>query len=244
MSIEKVIHYCWFGRGPKNAKIRKCIESWKRVCPDYKIVEWNEDNFDVTMIPFTREAYECRRWSFVSDYARLWVIYHCGGIYLDTDIEMVKTPNRLLKEQCFFGFEKTQNVKYRINTGGGFGAVKHHPAVKKIMEYYTGRHFLREDGTEDLMVCSEINTMALRDYGLKDDGSLQRLGDILILPTEYFAPVNYYTREMNITKNTIWIHHYAASWMTKKEKVSAFLLKRLGRTWFMYIVKIKRFLLP
>lgn len=244
MSIEKVIHYCWFGRKPKNAKVENCIASWKRICPDYKIVEWNEDNFDVNMIPFTREAYKCGRWSFVSDYARLWIIYNYGGIYLDTDIEMVKATDRLLEEQCFFGFEITQNVKYRINTGGGFGAVKHHPAVKRIMDYYADHHFLGEDGTEELIVCSETNTAALRDFGLKTDGSMQRLGDILILPVEYFAPINYYTREKNITENTVWIHHYAASWMTKKEKVFAFLLKKLGRKKFMNLVKIKHLFWP
>lgn len=242
MAIDKVIHYCWFGRGPKSAKIEKCMESWKRVCPGFKVVEWNEDNFDVAMIPYTKQAYACKRWSFVADYARLWIIYHYGGVYLDTDIEMVKAPGKLLEEDCFFGFERTQNVKYRINTGGGFGAVRHHPAVKRMMDCYADRTFLKEDGTENLTVCPEINTKALLEFGLKTDGSRQRLGDILILPTEYFAPINYYTREKNITENTVWIHHYAASWMTKKERISVFLIRWMGRERFLRLVKIKKFI--
>lgn len=154
--IPKVIHYCWFGRNPKPELINKCIESWKKFCPDYEIKEWNEDNFDIHQCPYVEEAYECKKWAFVSDCARLKIIYDNGGIYLDTDVELLDSLDNILKYDFFFAFEH----EFRVNTGYGFGAKKMSPIVQEMLSFYLGKHFI-VDGKTDLTVCTISNTDAL-----------------------------------------------------------------------------------
>lgn len=151
--IPKIIHYCWFGRNPKSDIIMQCIESWKKYCPDYKIIEWNEDNFDVNCIQYTAQAYEKEKWAFVSDYARLAVVYSCGGIYLDTDVQLVNSINDLLKYDCWLASEDVRTV----STGLGFGAVKGNPVIKAMMENYEENQF-------DNIVNSVLDTLSLEKY--------------------------------------------------------------------------------
>ena len=130
--IPKIIHYCWFGRNSKPHSVLKCIKSWEKYLPDYKIIEWNEDNFPIEDNIYCKQAYECKKWAFATDYARLWIIYNYGGIYLDTDVEVVKSWDPLLKHDCFIG----RQPGYQVNTGSGFGAVKGHPLIKIMLDDY------------------------------------------------------------------------------------------------------------
>lgn len=229
MSIPRVIHYCWFGENPKDKAVLKCIRSWKRYCPGYEIVEWNEKNFNVNVIPYTAQAYEHGKWAFVSDYARLKVIYDYGGVYLDTDVELKKPLDTLLSCQGFLGLEKINSV-YQVNTGLGFGAVRGHPLIKKMLESYHNLSFLRPDGSMDLQPCSERNTRLLRQEGFDGTNRRQIVGEMHILPTEYLCPMDYVTGEINKTKRTVSIHHYQATWLEREvitERGVKYLARRL-----------------
>ncbi len=201
--IPKVIHYCWFGRNEKSKKMLNCIESWKKFCPEYTIVEWNEDNFDIRMNPYTRYAYENKKYAFLSDYVRLFVLYREGGIYFDTDVELVKPIDDLLEHSAYFGFETDDYV----NTGLGFGAEAGNPAVKQMLLEYN--QLL--DGKHDVIGCPELNTQALLKMGLKLNGEYQNLGDAVIYPAEYFNPYEDATGYLTITKHTYSIHWYCKS---------------------------------
>lgn len=213
--IPKTIHYCWFGRNPKPKLAKKCIRSWKKHCPDYQIIEWNEDNFDISACPlYVRQAYEAKKWAFVTDYVRLKVVYDHGGIYLDTDVELRKKPDSLLGNDAYFGFE---DGKY-IATGLGFGAIKGHPVLLEMMEDYEGISFIKEDGSYDTLPCPLRNTHVLLCRGLQQEDKLQTLEDnILILPSAVLNPVSFFDKKKRIDKDTISIHWYAASWYTKKD---------------------------
>lgn len=215
MSIPKVIHYCWFGRTPKPRLVERCMKSWLRFCPDYEIVEWNEDNFDIDMAPlFVRQAYEAGKWAFVTDYVRLQVIYENGGIYLDTDVELCKCLDPLLAHKAYFGFEGRE----KINTGHGFGAEKGTQILRKMMESYLHIPFLLEDGSCNAIPCPQRDTEVFLRYGLVLDDSVQVLADdILILPTRYLCPIDYLSRKKTFTPETISIHWFNASWKTKEE---------------------------
>lgn len=215
MSIPKTIHYCWFGRNPKPKLAEKCIKSWRKYCPDYEIIEWNEDNFDISAAPlYVRQAYDAKRWAFVTDYVRLKIVYDNGGIYLDTDVELKKNLDFLLKHGAYFGFEDQRN----LNTGLGFGAEKGAQILLEMMEDYQNIPFLLEDGSCDLTPCPKRNTKVLLRHGLLLNNSKQQLeGDILILPTSYLCPIDYLTKKRNFTEDTVSIHWFDASWQTKEE---------------------------
>lgn len=213
MSIPKKIHYCWFGRQPLPKSVSNCIASWKHYCPDYEIIQWNESNFDVNAIRYTREAYEKKQWAFVSDYARIKIIYENGGIYLDTDVELIKPLNSLLQYEGFMGFQNRETIA----TGLGFGAVARHPVIRALLEDYKTISFVKEDGSIDQTPCPDRNTKCLQQLGLKADGTRQELWGIQIFPSEYFSPMDWKSGQIKKTVNTYSIHHYAASWLTKEE---------------------------
>ena len=214
--IPKIIHYCWFGGKPLPVLAQKCINSWKKYCPDYEIKEWNETNFDVLGCDFTKEAFEAKKWAFLSDYARLSIIFQEGGIYLDTDVELLKSLDFILKHKCFFAEETTGFV----NTGLGFGAEKGNSIIKKLLQEYEGKHFLLPDGTFDLTPCPKKNTRPLFQYGYHFSGETIWKGEnIVIYPPEYFCPMDCDTRKLEVTENTISIHHFEASWHTKLDKL-------------------------
>lgn len=214
--IPKTIHYCWFGRNPKPALAQKCIQSWKKHCPDYTIMEWNEDNYDISSAPlYVRQAYEARKWAFVTDYVRLHVVHDHGGIYMDTDVELKKNPDALLEYSAYFGFEDGQYV----NTGLGFGAIPGHPILKEIMADYEGIPFINEDGSINTETCPIRNTKVLLRHGLRQDDSRQVLaGDVLILPSIYLCPLSYQTGKRRFSPKTLSIHWFDASWRTPAEK--------------------------
>ena len=214
--LPKTIHYCWFGRNPKPTLAEKCIKSWKKYCPDYEIIEWNEDNFDISSCPlYVRQAYEAKKWAFVTDYVRLQVVYEHGGIYLDTDVELIKRLNPLLCHQAYFGFEDGVHIA----TGLGFGAVAGHPILKEIMDDYEDIPFVRPDGSFDSETCPSRNTKILLRHGLRQDDTMQILdGDILILPSIFLCPFSYETHTWRRSGETISIHWFDASWRTEEEK--------------------------
>lgn len=208
--IPKKIHYCWFGGNPKSKLAEKCIQSWKDFCPDYEIIEWNESNYDLSAAPlYVRQAYEAKKWAFVTDYVRLQVVYEQGGIYMDVDVELEKPLDLLLSHSAYFGFE---NGTY-INTGEGFGAEQGTPILLEMMEDYAKISFLLEDGSYDLMPCPQRNTAVFLRHGLNQDDSMQVLpGDILILPTIYLCPIDSVMKIRTNSPKTISTHWYDASW--------------------------------
>lgn len=232
MAIPKVIHYCWFGKKPLPRKVEKCIASWKRYCPDYEIIQWDETNFDVGQNRYIREAYESEKWAFVSDYARLKIIYENGGIYLDTDVKLIKPLDDLLQYDGFMGFQNREIINEKVYetvaTGLGFGAAPHHPIIKILLKDYLEIPFLSGDGTMDLTPCPIRNTKALMGQGLKADGSRQEICGMQIFPAEYFCPLDRSTARMKITANTYSIHLFWATWYDKKEKKWLILQKLIG----------------
>lgn len=224
MSIPKVIHYCWFGKGKMPALSEKCIKSWKKYCPDYKIVCWSEDNFDVTENRYAREAYEAGKWAFVSDYVRLKVLYEQGGIYLDTDVELIKPLDPLIEENGFIGFEESGN----LSTGLGFACEKGNELVGAILKDYDDISFVLADGTYDQTPCPDRNTKTLIELGLDISVKDQIFMGMHILPEEYLCPINYYTGKKIITKNTYSIHHYCASWTSATSKRTIFVKRIIG----------------
>lgn len=214
--IPKTIHYCWFGRNPKPKLALKCIKSWRKYCRDYQIVEWNEDNFDLSTCPlYVRQAYEAKKWAFVTDYVRLKVVYDHGGIYLDTDVELIRSPNELLRYSAFFGFE---GGTY-INTGLGFGAEKHADILRELMDDYSDIPFNLGNGQYDTTACPVRNTQVFVRHGLELNKMDQMLdGNIRILSQKWLCPYNDWTGTKRITKDTVSIHWYSASWETEEYK--------------------------
>ena len=212
--IPKKIHYCWLGGNPLPESAKKCIRSWKKYCPDYEIIEWNESNYDFTKNRYMKEAFEAKKWGFVPDYARLDIIYQYGGIYLDTDVEMVRPFDDLLKYAGFAGFESDRYV----NLGQGFGAEPGNPVIKKLMDSYERTSFLNPDGSMNLTASPELNTATLADMGLCCDGSLQTINGFTFLPPEYLCPKSFNDGIIRKTKNTYSIHHYGASWFDANQQ--------------------------
>lgn len=219
--IPKTIHYCWFGRGEKPKLAQKCIASWKKFCPDYEIVEWNEDNFDVNRNGYTRMCYEQKKYAFLTDYVRLVVIAEHGGIYFDTDVELLRPLEKLLNHPSFFGFEDAGH----INTGVGFGAEPGNPAVQAMLAEYDPLL----SGEQGIIGCPILNTNALQKLGLCLNGEKQDLGIAVVYPADYFNPYDDPTGKLNKTKNTFSIHWYSKSWMSKGTILRSKLTKPLHR---------------
>jgi acetyltransferase-like isoleucine patch superfamily enzyme len=215
--IPKKIHYCWFGNNPKTENLEKYINSWKKYCPDYEIIEWNETNYDITKNRFIQEAYNARKYAFVSDYARLDIIYHEGGIYLDTDVELIKNLDKFLSDVCFIGLEKIGQP----NTGLGFGAIKNSNFLKKNLEQYKNLHYEKDKEFE--FTCVQLTKNVLQDLQFNDEADiLQDLGEVVIYPTDYFCPLNPYRvgkKHKNFTTNSASIHHYEGTWQGTSTEV-------------------------
>lgn len=206
--IPKTIHYCWFGRGKKPKLAEKCIASWKKYCPEFEIVEWNEDNYDVYSTPYTRYCYENKKWAFLSDYVRLDVLYQYGGVYFDTDVEVINSIDPLLDTDAVFALESTDMV----NTGLGFAAAKNNRYIRTMMDQYS---YDKEESVK-VSMCPALNTKALLSLGARLDGELYRTDDLKILPVEYMNPYDDPTGRLSVTDHTISIHWYSKSAQSKK----------------------------
>ena len=238
--IPKVIHYCWFGRSPKSKLIKKCIESWREKCPEYEIIEWNENNFDINCNKYTRTAYENKKWAFLSDYVRLWVIYNYGGIYLDVDVELLKSLDDILKFDIFFATEEEQYIA----TGLGFGANRKNSIVKSLMDDYNNEDYLSINGEFDPIPCPIKNTKVFLQLfpnitSFKNDIETENMR---IYSTEYFCPYDKYSHKLNLTENSYAIHWYNASWLNKKTKfkigIKRFLKQLIGNQQYEIIKKM------
>ena len=213
--IPKIIHYCWFGRNPLPKSAVKCINSWRRFFPDYEIKEWNEDNFDVNSIPYTAEAYQARKYAFVSDYARFWILYHFGGIYFDTDVEVIKSMDDIIKRGPFMGIEVESTLERphpKVAPGLGIAVESGHVVYKRMIDYYSQVHFMDENGLLNHETVVPRTTRILIEMGLQPHNEMQQVEGIWIYPKDYFNPLDSLTGRLNKTENTRSIHWYMASW--------------------------------
>ena len=213
--IPKTIHYIWFGEKQKPDKVLECIESWKKYCPDYTIIEWNESNYDISQSQFAYEAMLEGKWAFVSDYARLDIIYKHGGIYLDTDVELLKSLDPLMSDKAFMGFEDGKSV----SSGLGFGSVKGFHLIKEMRDLYDGIRFKLDDGTLNTVACPVYTTEFLTQKGLIQDNTQQTIDGMVIYPSEYFSPKMPGYSKLKLTDNTYSIHHYDMSWVDNPSKL-------------------------
>lgn len=237
-NIPHIIHYCWFGGSPKPELVTNCIETWRKYFPNWEIKEWNEDNYDINKVAYTKEAYEAKKWAFVADYARFDVLYQYGGIYLDTDVEFLKPlPDQYLELDGFTGFECTGIVA----PGLIFAVKKGFPIVEDILNQYRKEHFeIRKDGiykTVNLHV-----TEVLENNGLRRDNTLQTIENLTVFPAEYFCGYDTDIHEPDITDNTICWHHYFASWSdeTVKEKIQRIIKRIIGGKLYKKLIILKR----
>ncbi len=244
--IPKTIHYCWFGCGELPELARKCIASWRKYLPDYEIKEWNEDNFDVNIIPYTAEAYRAGKYAFVSDYARFWVLYHYGGLYFDTDVEVIRPMDDIIERGNFMGFETDPHgsegdaSEASVNPGLGLGVAPGLGLVKKMLDFYEGQHFVYEANMRNQITVVHIATRVLLKCGLKMVKGIQRVeDDCYIYPAEYFCPINVTTGRLHVTANTRTIHHYAATWTNRKFSVTELLKRILPESLVLMLMKIK-----
>ena len=233
---EKVIHYCWFGGKPKSKLIKDCIESWKKYLPDYKIVEWNESNFDVNCCQYVREAYAAKKWAFVSDYARFYILYKYGGLYFDTDVEILKPM-----DECLTTPLVAMEDDHTIGPGLIMYCEARNDFCKWMLDSYEKDKFIKDDGSYNLYTVCERGTDYFTSKGFICENKLQYVDGFTVYPTEYFCPYRH-GEERNITEKTYTFHHYAASWFPKNEKGKRLIQKIIGRKLTKVVVKIKHFL--
>ena len=252
--IPKIIHYCWFGRNPLPELAQKCIASWKKYLPDYEIKEWNEDNFDVNIIPYTAEAYAMKKYAFVSDYARFWILHKYGGIYFDTDVEVIRPIDDIIARGNFMGFETDPNpakgdasegsvapgLGLGVNPGLGLGVNPGLGLIKKMLDYYEDKHFICEANMRNQITVVHICTKVLMENGLQIVEGIQKVEDeCYIYPSEYFCPINVTTGRIHVEKNTRTIHHYAGTWVDKKFSLKELVKRILPEAWVRALINVK-----
>lgn len=241
ITIPKVINYCWFGRNPLPDFAKKCIASWEKFLPDYKIQEWNEDNFDVNIIPYTKEAYLSKKYAFVSDYARFKILYDNGGLYFDTDVEIIKPIDDIVSRGPFMGCER--NDPPSIAPGLGLGATPQMAFYKEILDFYNNIHFISSEGKMNKTTVVEYTTEILSKYGLKSAYDIQNIAGIYIYPTEFFCPKSIADGKIRLTPNSYSIHHYDQSWQSPIRKYGRKLIILLGgertKVWLKKAIRLK-----
>lgn len=214
--IPKTIHYCWFGNNPLPEDAKKYIKSWKKYCPNFDIIEWNESNFDVNCCKYVMEAYKTKKWAFVSDYARFYILYKYGGLYFDTDVEMINKMDDILKRGAFMGIEAGEKVL--VAPGLGLGVEAGNYIYKEIIDYYNRQSFYLADGSINKMTVVMRVSEILKKNGYKGTGKIEKVGNIIVYPADYFCPMNYHNGKITITSNTKTIHHYAETWHNPAER--------------------------
>ena len=249
-TIPKVIHYCWFGGNPLPKSALACINSWKKYFPNYEIKEWNETNFDVQYNKYCSEAYDAKKYAFVSDFARFKILYDEGGVYFDTDVEVIKSFAPILENGAFMGCE-TQSVYTNpvdiasglglaVNPGLGLAINPGHSLVKEVLDDYESSSFLKEDCSLDLTTIVQRTTIILKRHGLAEMNCIQKVDGITIYPPEYFCPKDKDTLELNLTENSYSIHHYDATWYSDNMRFKKWIRITFGGRFLQFLVKIKR----
>ncbi len=234
--IPKTIHYCWFGRGEMPELAQKCIASWHGCMPDWNYKLWNEDNFDVNQVPYTKEAYAAKKYAFVSDYVRLWALYNEGGLYFDTDVEVFKSFDDLMAFSAFAGFEGSKYVP--VGTCVMASEAKG-DWVKEQLEYYTNRHFVLPDGSYDMTTNVQFISAKMCEHGFVQNGLEQDYKDLHVFPVEYFCP-RHTTGEYIKTNNTYCDHLGMASWDVRARGWKSLVGKLVGPSMMTRLIKMKR----
>lgn len=235
--IPKVIHYCWFGRNPLPILAQKCIESWKKYCPDYEIKEWNEDNFPMDYNDYVKEAYEAKKWAFITDVVRLYALVTEGGIYMDTDVEVIKPLDGLLQYEAVSGFEPCSQIPT-----GLMASEAHQPLFEELLHDYDGVHFIKEDGTLDTTTNVKRITATCLKYGFVPNNQMQTVRGFTLLPSDFLCPKDYNTKKIHLTPNSLTIHHFDGSWLPrslKKRLMYKMFGKKIGDYIYLWYVKMR-----
>lgn len=237
MAIPKIIHYCWFGHGKMPKLAIHCIDSWKKYLPDYEFILWKEDNFDINCNQFVKEAYESRKYAFVTDYVRLYALYNYGGIYMDTDVEVLKSLDKFLEHQAFTGCENE-----RMCVTGIMATEKNHKWIEDLLKEYDDRRFILTDGSIDNTPNTQMITqVTIKKYGWKPKNEHQILKEGLnIYPFDFFCAKNWQTGRIHISENTHTIHHFSGSWHSRMDKLKNKIQRIIGPQGTRLIVKVKK----
>lgn len=250
--IPKFIHYCWFGGNPLPPLALECIASWKKFLPNYEIKQWDESNFDVNMIPYTAEAYRQKKYAFVSDYARFWILHKHGGLYFDTDVEVIKPLDDIIAKGNFMGFEVDPDGDntpgkyaprfcFAVNPGVGFGMEKEHSFMKKMLNFYAKLTFeLPPTNIAWYKTIVAYTTESLCEEGLKNIKGVQVVDGINVYPHDYFSPINMISGKLHVTPNTHTIHRFMGSWGVKKKSLKDIIRESLPEWIFILNNRIKR----
>lgn len=223
--IPKIIHYCWFGGNPLPELAQKCIASWKRYLPEYEIKEWNESNFDLHFNDYVWQAYQKKKWAFITDVVRLYALVNEGGIYMDTDVEVLKPLDSILHYEAVSGFEDEGLIPT-----GLMASVAHQPLFEEMLHDYDHLQFIKPDGLMDLTTNVIRITNTCNKYGFVPNGQLQTVKGFTLLPKDYLCPKSLYDGKIYLTDNSLTIHHYAGSWVPAwRKKTSEFITKIGGR---------------
>lgn len=238
--IPKIIHYCWFGGGKMPSDAVKFIESWRKHLPDYTLRLWDEETFDINSLPYVQEAYQSQKYAFVTDYVRLFALYHFGGVYMDTDVEIIKSLSDLMHLPGFVGFESGAEIQTAI-----MACEKNNEWAKEQLSWYKGKNFLREDGTPDFTSNVEIISVTMAANGLALNNKYQIYKNCLhVFPQDYFCPKSR-SGKINVTPNTYCIHHFAGTWLPFKLKIKRYFFKKiLGPTITDFLIQGKKILFP
>ncbi|MCD8011876.1 MAG: hypothetical protein LUG99_01610 [Lachnospiraceae bacterium] len=223
--IPKIVHYCWFGHNEKPALINKCIESWHKYLPDWEFKEWNEENYDVTKAPYMKAAYDNKKWAFVADYARFDILNQYGGVYFDTDVELLKPiPEDMLEHEAFTGFQSNN----RVNPGLVYGSIANQSGVKRMLEVYNNWKFEFDSSKKPLNILDAF-TEAFTPAGLELNGKYQIVDGVVIYPNEIFCCYDFETASFDVKEETVSLHHFYASWMPWRTKVKRKCIRILVR---------------
>lgn len=239
--IPQTVHYIWFGRGDKTDLIRSCIKKNKNILNDWQFIEWNEETYDISCCDYVRGAYEEKKYAFASDYARFDILYKYGGVYLDTDVEMIKTfPKEFLEKEGFMGVESNN----KIAPGLVFACKPGNPIVLEILEDYRKDKFLLNDGSYNLETVVDRVTRIFQRHGFITNGEKQEIEGFVVYPCEYFCAYDFVMSEFNITEKTISIHHYTATWVSLysklKKKIQKFIRLVFGKKIYLKLIQFKR----
>lgn len=223
MKIPKIIHYCWFGNKPFPNSINRCMLSWRKFCSDFEIRCWDESNVYQYDSDFLKQALELGKWAFAADYIRLMALYDFGGIYLDTDVELIRSPLEFMENDIFLGFESCDKISTAV-----IGSSPENSFIKTLAEEYSTRSLLLPNGNIDYTPNVVYFTQELVKRGMKTDNSLQTIDSITIYPCEFFSPKNLETGRIHITDNTCAIHHFCASWLPLKKRINTHIAQIIG----------------
>lgn len=233
--IPKIVHYCWFGKGKMPKSAIKCMKSWKKYLPDYHLREWNEDTFDINSNIYVKEAYNARKFAFVTDYVRLYALYAEGGVYMDTDVEILKNIDCFLDLPAFSGFEDDTHIPTGI-----MASEKNGEWVKWQLKYYIDRHFILSDGTLDITTNVLSISKSMADRGFVLENGVRNFEDMItIFPKEYFCPKSHITGEIHLAPNTYAIHHFAGSWLPQTF-IRRFSVRLIGTKMVDRLSKVKK----